>query len=51
MIAIEQQIARNRGMDIGEVRQHKDFGIMEDMAAITKAGQSLGCNAVTTIMS
>ena len=50
MIAIEQQIAGNRGMDVGEVRQHKDFGIMKDMATIAEACQSLGGNAVTTIM-
>src|SRR5207248_4612321 len=42
MEAIEQQIACDRGMHIGEEGEHEDLGIVEDMAAIAKAGQSFG---------
>src|SRR5947209_2116267 len=34
MVAVEQQVACDRWMDVGKVGQHKDFSIMKDVAAI-----------------
>src|SRR5947209_8805153 len=49
-IAIQQQVTCYIRMDIGEVRQHKDFSIVEDMAAIAKACQPFGRYTITAIM-
>ena len=37
-------------MHIGEVGEHKYFGIMEDVTAIAKAGQAFRSNAIAAIM-
>ena len=50
MIAVEQEVACDFWYDIGEEGQHKDFSIVEDMAAIAEAGQSFSGNAVAAVM-
>src|SRR5205814_8465454 len=51
MIAIEQEVTRDRGVNVGEVGQHKDFSVLENVTAISKSCQTLGCETVAIIMS
>ena len=51
MIAIEQEVTRDRGVNVDEVGQHKDFSVLENVTAISKSCQALGCNTVAIIMS
>src|SRR6266478_6472707 len=48
--SVEPQITCDRRMNICEVGEHEDFGVVEDVAQITEARQSLGSNAIAAIM-